>query len=299
MSLNKKILFWVVGIVLALIAISLFYVNGRTESNDKGDNESIWVQNNTIYVEGVPVYRMVPVDGGEFLFGGYSDLLSISEQKIDRYLYTKKNVDSFIIGETPVTVALHSFALFGFPVKVLTDDKYALDTEENWMEFIEKLNQKTGRVFRLPTNEEWEYAARGGQKSKGYRFAGSDNIDEVAIYNWSLPQCVDSLESPSEFLGGRLKKPNELGLYDMSGGVWELTSSQLYETDFTFRFLYSAIMEKKKTSALNENEQFFIDLYTSSVCRGGDFSSEAKECSVDYISTTQPTLMGLRLVLEN
>ena len=80
-------------------------------------------------------------------------------------------------------------------------------------EFISKLNALTGKQFRLPLETEWEYAARGGRKTKGYLYAGSNEIDEVAH---TLSNTHDLRHSPVATL-----KPNELGLYDMSGNVWE------------------------------------------------------------------------------
>jgi formylglycine-generating enzyme required for sulfatase activity len=79
-------------------------------------------------------------------------------------------------------------------------------------EFIRKLNQMTGRDFRLPTEAEWEYAARGGKKGKGYKYAGSRNIGGVAWY-------FDNSGEKSHLV--KSKSPNELGLYDMNGNVWE------------------------------------------------------------------------------
>ena len=79
-------------------------------------------------------------------------------------------------------------------------------------EFIEKLNELTGKNYRLPTEAEWEYAAKGGEKTMGYRYAGRNNINFVSWY---------SVNSGNKTNPVGKKEPNELGLYDMSGNVWE------------------------------------------------------------------------------
>ena len=82
-------------------------------------------------------------------------------------------------------------------------------------EFIKKLNTLTGLNFRLPTEAEWEYAARGGNKSKGYKYSGSNNISSVAWYKGNASLKTHAVATMS---------PNELGLYDMSGNVCEWCS---------------------------------------------------------------------------
>ncbi len=83
---------------------------------------------------------------------------------------------------------------------------------DDCQEFIKKLNSLTGKKYRLPTEAEWEYAARGGKLSKGYKYAGSDEINVVAWHSGNSNSKVHTVVE---------KKPNELGLYDMSGNVWE------------------------------------------------------------------------------
>ena len=125
-------------------------------------------------------------------------------------------LNSYYIGETEVTQELWK-QVMGYNPSQHVGDSYPVEcvSWNDCVEFCQRLSQKTGCHFRLPTEAEWEYAARGGNLSKGYKFSGSNLIEDVA---WSL-EISDSISHPV-----RQKQPNELGLYDMTGNAWEICS---------------------------------------------------------------------------
>ena len=123
-------------------------------------------------------------------------------------------VADYYIGETEVTQELWKAVMGNNPAK-FKGENYPIENVSfnDCVRFVEKLSQLTGRRFRLPTEAEREYAARGGQRSKGYRYAGANDTTSVAWLN------TDSLWA--RHMPVAAKRPNELGLYDMSGSVWE------------------------------------------------------------------------------
>ena len=141
-------------------------------------------------------------------------------------------------------------------------------------EFIVKLNELTGQMFRLPTEAEWEYAARGGIKSKGYKYAGSNNLDAVAWYDGNSARTTHPVGQ---------KSPNELGLYDMSGNVWECCQD-----------LYGSYSSRSQTNPSGASSGSYR------VFRGGSWYLDAWSCRVlcryCYPSSTSYDL-GLRLAL--
>lgn len=164
-------------------------------------------------------FKMVPIEGGTFIMGA-------SDDDADAYDYEKPahqvSLSSYSIGETEVTQALW-LAVMGSNPSEFTRDLNRPVERVSWYDcqaFITKLNQLTGKTFRLPTEAEWEFAARGGNKSKDYIYAGSNTINDVAWYWDNIPsQNENSVSYGTQTVASKF--PNELGIYDMSGNVWE------------------------------------------------------------------------------
>lgn len=139
--------------------------------------------------------------------------LSVFDELANDMVYVEADSGSFYICKYEVTQKLWSKVMGENPSQMQGDD---LPVEQvNWDDcqaFIGKLNKLTGMNYRLPTEVEWEYACRGGKYSKGYAYSGSDDIDKVAWYDGNS-------EGRTHPVGQKM--PNELGLYDMSGNVWE------------------------------------------------------------------------------
>lgn len=164
----------------------------------------------TIDVEGIS-FKMIAVEGGSFSMG------ATSEQGGDAYDWEKPQhevtLGSYYIGETEVSQELW-IAVMGNNPSYNKDSKNPVEqvTWDKCQEFISRLNTLTGKNFRLPTEAEWEYAARGGNRSGGHRYSGSDDIQAVAWYRGNSGKKTHNVKT---------RQPNELGIYDMSGNVLE------------------------------------------------------------------------------
>lgn len=159
--------------------------------------------------------EMVFVEGGTFMMGNSAKTAEDEEKPAH-----KVTVKSFYISKHEVTVAQYKAFCTATKRQMPSAPKWGWNDKHpivnvTWNDavaYCEWLSKKTGKKYRLPTEAEWEFAARGGKKSKNLKYAGSANIDEVAWYDKNSnkqPQPVGT------------KQPNELGLYDMTGNVWE------------------------------------------------------------------------------
>jgi formylglycine-generating enzyme required for sulfatase activity len=164
--------------------------------------------------------EMLLVEGGTFDMG--SNDLTARKRETPVHQVT---LDSFYMGKTEVTQALFK-ELMGW-----NNSYFACETcpinNVSWFNiqlFLERLNKITGKNYRLPTEAEWAYAAKGGNKSKGFRYSGSDNIADVAWY-------ADNANRKSHPVA--MKKPNELGLYDMTGNLWEFCQDDMSRRAYT------------------------------------------------------------------
>lgn len=220
-------------------------------------------------------FNMIRVDGGTFMMGATTEQGSDADS--DEKPVHQVTLSSYYLGETEVTQALWK-AVMGSNPSDFKGSNRPVETVswDDCQTFLQKLNEKTGRQFRLPTEAEWEYAARGGSKSQGYKYSGSNNLGEVAWYtdnsNWKTHDV-------------KTKRANELGLYDMSGNVWE------WVQDWKGDFPSSAQTNPTGPSS----GSYRVD-------RGGSWLNNAWNCRVsdrfDYTPYRRFNTLGLRLALQ-
>ena len=230
---------------------------------------------NRIIQVGNVQFEMVHVEGGTFRMG------ATEEQGRDAWDNGKPvhrvTLASYLIGKHEVTQALWEEVMGCNPSKNKQGGDYPVENV-SWFdcqEFIGKLNARTGMRFRLPREAEWEYAARGGDRSKGYKYAGSNNLNEAGWYGDNSRHTHPVGE----------KKPNELGLYDMSGNVWEWCQDW-----------YGDYMEESQTNPTG------LQSGRIRVLRGGSYWNDARSCRVSFRLGGDPGRWngghGLRLVLS-
>jgi formylglycine-generating enzyme required for sulfatase activity len=196
-------------------------------------------------------YPMIEVQGGTFLMGSPASEKGRYDDECQHHVTVK----SFQIGKYPVTQGLWKAVMDGAnPSYFNTCDPCPVEkvSWDNVKVFIQALNSKTGKEFRLPTEKEWEFAARGGNSSRGFLYAGSNDLASVAWYD-------KNAEGKTHPVGTR--NANELGIHDMSGNVWEWCED-IYSA-------YPCDTEKRRDGA-------------GRVLRGGGFGDAEHYCRVAY-----------------
>ena len=235
-----------------------------------GDTGSSDIQ--TFTVNGV-TFKMVTVEGGTFTMGGTSEQGAVASDEKPTHSVT---LSTYLIGKTEVTQELWQ-AVMGTNPSTTKGNSFPV-VKVSWNDcqtFINKLNALTGKNFRLPTEAEWEYAARGGNKSKAYKYSGSSTIGNVAWYkaNAGIIKPVASMQ------------PNELGIYDMSGNVWEFCNDW-----------YGNYSGEAQTNPIGPASGDYR------VQRGGSCATSADQCRISYRGAADPTVpfdhVGLRLCLS-
>ena len=217
------------------------------------------------------VNSMVYVAGGTFTMGATNEQGSDADS--DEKPIHSVTLSSYYIGQTEVTQELWEAVMGSNP----SEFKGAKRPVENvsWddcKEFILKLNAKTGKSFRLPTEAEWEYAARGGNKSQGYKYSGSNTLSDVAWYDDNSGGTTHEVAT---------RRANELGIYDMSGNVWEWCSDWA---------LQQLVTEQPAGTIFGR------------VCSGGSWDNRAEHCRVSCRNDNTPGYrdnnLGVRLALK-
>ena len=263
--------------ITGLTGSTTYYVRAYATSSAGtvyGETKTFETNNpNTFTVNGVS-FDMVYVEGGTFDMGATSE--QGSDAYDNEYPVHSVTLSDYYIGKCEVTQELWEAVMGSNPSNSMGAQKPVESVSWNdCKNFIKKLSSLTGRTFRLPTEAEWEYAARGGNKSLHYKYSGSDNIDEVAWYNNNSGRSTHAVGT---------KSPNELGIYDMSGNVWEWCSDW-----------YGGYSAGAQTNPQGPSSGSYR------VLRGGSWINYAGNCRVSIRSYDDPgnsnINFGLRLIL--
>ena len=241
-----------------------------------GANISFKVEANScrFMVNGVS-FEMVRVEGGTFRMG------ATSEQKDEAWDREKPvhsvTLSGYYIGKTEVTQVLWE-AVMGINPSRFKGDYLPVENVswDDCQEFIRKLNSMTGQNFRLPTEAEWEFACRGGNNSRGYKYSGSNNLGSVAWYDGNSGNKTHPVGT---------KAPNELGIYDMSGNVWEWCADWYGD--------YSSGAQTNPTGPYGGSNRVY---------RGGSWNYDVGRCRSSnrdfYYPWIRDIILGLRLALS-
>lgn len=227
-------------------------------------------------------FNMIYVEGGTFTMGS---LATENNAETDEENH-KVVLTNYYIGETEVTQALWTAVMSRNPSYFKSDSLYPVESicYAEAMEFIEKLNLLTQENFSLPTEAEWEYAAKGGNNHNEFIYSGSNDISSIAVQGNNLPNIKSNATNATYRVAS--KQPNSLGIYDMSGNVYEWCADWYYHK-------YSTDTEVNPTGPQEGRFR---------VVRGGCWSSEPYYCRVAkrvYITPKKRySNVGLRLCLR-
>lgn len=240
------------------VRISMPGYKDRMDSVEIVENKQTTLNGSLLHGDGsvVPIvvngvtFNMVKVDGGRYAIGN-------PQKSSGSPVINYDSVGSYFIAETEVTQALWK-AVMGRNPSYFKGNNLPVENV-SWTDcqaFIKKLNRLTGMNFRLPSQSEWEYAARGGKQSRNTDYSGSENLSEVAWHKGNSKGKSHPVKS---------KLPNELGLYDMSGNVWEWCEDALvtYENS-------SQTGESKRINRGGSWDNDLIDLFTVYYRRSSD-----------------------------
>lgn len=254
-----------------IVGVYNYIVNGDSENDDM-----------TFTVKGVS-FTMKKVKGGTFIMGATPE--QEGSYNDEKPVHQVTLTEDYYMGETVVTQALWQ-AVTG---KLPTEDGPQWYTStgmgdnypayyinyEDVQSFLAKLNTITGQNFRMPTEAEWEFAARGGSLSKSYQYSGGNAVDDVAWYVGNSNRTTHEVKT---------KSPNELGLYDMSGNVWEWCS------DWYGNYRSPDVINP--TGSISGSVR---------VCRGGSWDSSKRMCRITNRGGHNPSdrgsYRGFRLAL--
>ncbi len=249
----------------------------QTSPSPSRDSDAIVSRNGnrtTYTVNGVS-FTMVSVAGGTFTMGATSE--QVSDADADEKPSHDVTLNGFSIGQTEVTQGLWEAVMGSNPSSFKKGENYPVEQVSYWdcKSFISKLNSLTGKNFRLPTEAEWEYAARGGRHSQGYKYSGSNSPGSVAWYSDNSGKTTHPVAT---------KAANELGLYDMSGNVWEWCNDWYGD--------YSAAEQTNPRGPGSGSYRVY---------RGGSWYSDAGNCRASYRRRSTPSrrsnILGFRLAL--
>ena len=221
-------------------------------------------------------FNMVRIDGGAFTMGATSEQGRDAES--DENPIHNVVLSSYYMGETEVTQRLWEIVMGSNP-SYFKGSKRPVEmvSWNDCMVFMRKLNHLTGLNFRFPTEAEWEFAARGGKGNSRYKYVGSNVITSVAWYDGNSAHQTHEVGT---------KSPNELGLYDMSGNVWEWCQ------DWYVDSYLDGKPQRNPNGPSTGSER---------VVRGGSWNCEIKNCRVSFRDYDSPTIrendMGFRLAL--